>query len=229
VRTIWNGRKPDVFNVAELLTTLAIYHVYKQDESENYLENVNQRRLPWVLVRDIRGTVTRDVIKGFDALFQESLNLLRKAWSADEDIRNEIKTRIEGGEFNPALDFVNDPKMKNAVGMVLMRQIDVREGLIGKEAFEKAAGSLDSALKEIENFVSETIMFSSKYFIQEMQSHSLRPVDINALDVKLIALDENGPIIEMNVDEGKVYLNDQREEQDRKKGGPTNNNDPMYG
>jgi hypothetical protein len=229
VRTIWNGRKPDVFNVAELLTTLAIYHVYKQDESDDYLENVNKRRLPWVLVRDIKGTVTRDVIKGFDALFQESLNLLRSAWSADKDIRNEIKARIESGEFNPALNFVNDPRMKNAVGMVLMRQIDVREGLIGKEAFELAAGKLDSALKEIEKFVSETIMFSSQYYVQEMQSHSLRPMDINALDVKIIALDEMGPVIEMNVDEGKVYLNDQREEVERQDGGPENNNDPMYG
>jgi hypothetical protein len=207
---------------------MAIYHVYKQDESDEYLKNVNRKRLPWVLVRDIKGTVTNDVIEGFNTLFRKSLVLLQTAWSHDEDIRSEIRDRIESGEFNPAIDFVNDPKMKNAVGEVLLRQIDVREGLVGEEAFGRATQQLDSALKEIEQFIQETIMASTAFYVKEMQSHAMRPVDINALNVRIVALDENGPIIEMNIDEERVYLNDQREEQTRKKA-PKGGNDPMYG
>jgi len=182
------------------------------------------------LTRDIRGTVTRDVIAGFDRLFQESVALLPEAWNANEEVRKGMKERIEGGEFNPALDFVKNPKMKNAVGTVLLRQVEIREGLIGPEAFEKAVEKMDTALKEMEVFVNEVLSTAGAFVVQEMQRHSLRPVDVNALDVRIRAIDENGPLVEFNVDEATVFSNDQKEAaESNEKGQGTNGFNPMYG
>ena len=229
MRAIWNGRTPDALNMAEMLTALAIYHVYEQ-EGDDYLEVTQNRRMPWVLTRDIRGTVTRDVIAGFDRLFQESVALLQEAWNANEEVRKGMKERIEGGEFNPALDFVKNPKMKNAVGTVLLRQVEIREGLIGPEAFEKAVEKMDTALKEMEVFVNEVLSTAGAFVVQEMQRHSLRPVDVNALDVRIRAIDENGPLVEFNVDEATVFSNDQKEAaESNEKGQGTNGFNPMYG
>ena len=215
--------------MAEMLTALAIYHVYEQ-EGDDYLEVTQNRRMPWVLTRDIRGTVTRDVIAGFDRLFQESVALLQEAWNANEEVRKGMKERIEGGEFNPALDFVKNPKMKNAVGTVLLRQVEIREGLIGPEAFEKAVEKMDTALKEMEVYVNEVLSTAGAFVVQEMQRHSLRPVDVNALDVRIRAIDENGPLVEFNVDEATVFSNDQKEAaESNEKGQGTNGFNPMYG
>ena len=214
--------------MAEMLTALAIYHVYEQ-EGDDYLEVTQNRRMPWVLTRDIRGTVTRDVIAGFDRLFQESVALLQEAWNADEEVRKGMKERIEGGEFNPALDFVKNPKMKNAVGTVLLRQVEIREGLIGPEAFEKAVEKMDTALKEMEIFVNEVLSTAGAFVVQEMQRHSLRPVDVNALDVRIRAIDENGPLVEFNVDEATVFSNDQKAASESETGKQENGFNPMYG
>ncbi len=226
MRAIWNGRTPDTLNFSELLTVMAIYHVYK-NEGDDYLETTKRRRMPWVLTRDIRGTVTKDVVNGFDLLFQESLGLLQKAWNHDESIRNEIKERIETGDFNPALDFVEDPRMKNAVGLVLLRQIDVRQGIMGPDAFEIAKGKMEPALKEVEQFVGEVIMASSQFFVHEMGRHNMRGMDINAVNVKIVAMDEQGPVVEFNVDEETVYTNDQRAQKESE--GKSNDFNPMFG
>lgn len=213
--------------MAETLTALAIYHVYEK-EGDDYLEATKNRRLPWVLIRDIRGTVTKDVIAGFNRLFQESVGLLREAWSADEKVREEMKTRMEAGEFNPALDFVSNPKMKNAVGQVLLRQADIREGLLGPEAFEFAAEKMPLALEEMERFVGEVLGAAGAFVVQEMQRHSLRPMDVNALDVTIRAIDENGPLVEFNIDESVVFSNDQKEDA-KPEEGKDNGFNPMYG
>jgi len=215
--------------MAEMLTVLAIYHVYEQ-EGDDYLEVTQNRRMPWVLTRDIRGTITRDVVSGFDRLFQESVALLQEAWNADEEVRSGMKARIESGELNPALNFMKNPKMKNAVGMVLLRQVEIRDGLVGPEAFTKAVEKMDGALKEMEDFVNEVLSTAGVFVVQEMQRHSLRPVDVNALDVRIRAIDENGPLVEFNIDEATVFSNDQKEaaESDEKEQG-TNGFNPMYG
>ena len=214
--------------MAEMLTALAIYHVYEK-EGDDYLEKTQTRRLPWVLIRDIRGTVTKDVISGFDRLFQESVGLLREAWNADEKVREEMKAKMEAGEFNPALDFVKNPKMKNAIGMVLVRQADIREELSGPEAFEFASERMSAALDEMEQFVGEVLASAGAFVVQEMQRHSLRPMDVNALEVTIRAIDENGPLVEFNINESVVFSNDQKEESKSDKDKKDDGFNPMYG
>ncbi len=227
MRAIWNGRTPESLNIAEMLTALAIYHVY-EEEGDDYLETTKNRRLPWVLIRDVRGTVTKDVVFGFDRLFQESVGLLRSAWNEDEKVRNEMKERMESGEFNPALDFVSDPKMKNAIGQVLLRQADIRKGLVGPKAFDFVVEKMPEALKEMEEFVGQVITHAGTFVIQEMQRHSLRPKDVNALQVKIKAIDEHGPVVDFTIDEGVVFSNDQKEESKKDKKDDSGFN-PMYG
>ena len=44
-------------------------------------------------------------------------------------------------------------------------------------------------------------MASSQFFVHEMGRHNMRGMDINAVNVKIVAMDEQGPVVEFNVDE----------------------------
>ena len=230
MRAIWNGRTPETLNFAEMLTALAIYHVYEK-EGDDYLETTQKRRLPWVLIRDIRGTTSRDVVAGFDVLFQESMELLRKAWNEDDNIRNEMKQKMEAGEFNPAVDFVNTPKMKNAIGKVLLRQAEVRNkhSPHSDEAFQYVKENLTDALKEMEQFVEEVLSAAGSFVVQQMGRHSLRPIDVNALNVKIRGFDETGPLVEFKIDENQVLSNDGKVSSEDKTNDKNNGYNPMYG
>ena len=54
-------------------------------------------------------------------------------------------------------------------------------------------------------------------------------MDVNALEVTIRAIDENGPLVEFNINESVVFSNDQKEESKSDKDKKDDGFNPMYG
>ena len=219
MRVKWKNPK-ETLNVAELLSALAIYYEFKK--AGNQWQYINPKRLPWVIMRDIRNTTPSSVVSGVNQLFQKGLEILQEVWSENNE---EMMKEIESGKFDPTQEFIEDPLMINALGEVLMRHLRAKRGIKGTQAYDEARRLMSDAKEELQKFINWCIQRATIEYIQAIKFRGLRQIDINALKVRVLSIDEYGPVVQIEVDEEIVYLNDKWEDKPKKDSGV----DPMYG
>ena len=115
-----------------------------------------------------------------------------------------------------AQEFIEDPIMINALGEVLMRHMRAKHGRKGTEAYDEARRLMSDAKDELKKFISWCIQRASVEYVQAIRIRGLRQMDINALKVKVLSIDQYGPVVQIEVDEEVVYLNDRKEKKPEK-------------
>jgi hypothetical protein len=226
-----------VLNEEQCLSVLTLYERFCElentnEEGKDYFDlwmelDMGRVNKTWVSANDLQRTLTRRVINSIDRLFQESLAILRDAWSLDETVKEDLERRIKAGEFDPSLDFVNDPKMTNAVGQCLIYLADLKR-MPKEERREWAKENIHDATADVSKHITDRIARGIAWFVEDMSKNSgLRPVDINAVSARLrFDWNTGEPIVDYDVDQDQINANDLASKEEEKK--QTNNGFDSY-
>jgi hypothetical protein len=231
------GESGGVLNDEQCLSVLTLYERFCElentnEEGKDYFDlwmelDMGRVNKTWVSANDLQRTLTRRVINSIDRLFQESLAILRDAWSLDETVKEDLERRIKAGDFDPSLDFVNDPKMTNAVGQCLIYLADLKR-MPKEERREWAKENIHDATADVSKHITDRIARGIAWFVEDMSKNSgLRPVDINAVSARLrFDWNTGEPIVDYDVDQDQINANDLASKEEEKK--QTNNGFDSY-
>ena len=220
MKIIWND-DDNQFGLADCLSTLAVWHEFKQ-QGEDYLDKVDLERLPYVVKTNIKGTTPDVVFDEFTGLFSGLVDDLSDYANQEDGFMQ----RVKEGSYTPIQDLLSTEIMTDAIGNVLIRKLTVVERMTNENAYIKALSIMDNVKVEMGAFLGLFITDAVGKVREACMRYGLNPKDVKAIKPRVTGLDWNGLVVAIRRDDKYIVV---KGEEDDKQIGKSDETNPMYG
>lgn len=164
-----------------------------------------------VVSNNLSKTVTPEVVKGFDNIFQEGVKLTGAMLTSD-DTHKELKRKFEEREFQPGKDLTSKLLVQDCLFWYRARQLRQRRpNLSHSDIFATVKGEMDILKKDMTNFIDFTIQASMLSFVHYLENAGYRKIDATAVKVNIVTLHSHaGVIIHPEEDAEMIRDNDNK-------------------
>ncbi len=229
--TPWNivDKDMEILRHEDALGTLGFYEYLKgeglkdgdeipADNRQRFYEIIHGERVPFLVVRNnLSKTVAPEVVKGFDNIFQQGVQLTGAMLTSDES-HKELKKKFEQREFKPGKEMVEKPLLRECLFWYRARQLRQRRPNVrSKDIFATVLGEMPILRKDMENFIDFTIQASMISFVHYLENAGYRKIDATAIKVNIIELHSLvGVIILPEEDAEMIRENDRKVDKEEK-------------
>ena len=219
----------DILRHEDCLGALGFYEFLKgeglNDDDEIPAENrqsfyrvTRGDRVPFLVVsNNLSKTVAPEVLKGFNTIFQQGVDLVG-ALSTD-DTHKELKKKFEQREFKPGKEALSKNLLIECIFWYRARQLRQRRPTLKhQEIFATVNGEMEILKKDMENFIDFTIQASMLSFVHYLENAGYRKIDATAVKVNIVTLHSQvGVIIHPEEDAEMIRDNDNKAQKEEKR------------
>ena len=220
----------DIFRHEDCLGALGFYEFLKGEglKDDDVIPD-NHRKLFYEIERgepvrhlvvsnNLSKTVTPEVVKGFDNIFQEGVKLTGAMLTSD-DTHKELKRKFEQKEFQPGKDLTSKLLVQDCLFWYRARQLRQRRpNLSHSDIFATVNGEMEILKKDMSNFIDFTIQASMLSFVHYLENAGYRKIDATAVKVNIVTLHSQvGVIIHPEEDAEMIRDNDNKAQKEEKR------------
>jgi len=234
-------REMEILRVEDALGSLGFYQSLRQkglnagdsipeeDRRKFYESYLKGRAVPHLVAPCYSRTVSKEVVHQFNELFQIARQTV--ASIIDEDASNDdLRSKWKSGDFKPGEDYTKEQLLKECVYWYRARQLRMnRPDVTHQDVFNTVRGELEVLMEDMKGFIDNVVMASMVSFASFMEEAGYRPIDANAIDMKIVTLHSRlGIIVGPPEEDGeKIRDNDNIMTKREKKNTPSTF-DPSY-
>ena len=188
------------------------------DNRQSFYQVTRGDRVPFLVVsNNLSKTVAPEVVKGFDSIFQEGVNLVGAL--ATDDTHSELKKKFEQREFKPGKEAVSKNLLVECIFWYRARNLSQRRPTLKhQEIFATVNGEMEILKNDMENFIDFTIQASMLSFVSFLENAGYRQIDANAVKVNIVTLHSHaGVIIHPEEDVEMIRENERKAEKKEKR------------
>lgn len=192
--------------------------VIPSNHRENFYQVGRGDRVPFLVVsNNLSKTVAPEVIRGFDNLFQEGVNLTGAMLTSD-DTHKELKRKFEQREFQPGQEMIGKGLLVECIFWYRARQLRTRRpNLKHTEIFATVNGEMEILKEDMKNFIDFTIQTSMMSFVNYLESHGYDGTDANAIKVTIVTLHSQAGVIVHPEEDAEMLRENERKAAKKKK------------
>jgi hypothetical protein len=185
--------------------------VIPSEHRERFYKITRGDRVPFLVVsNNLSKTVAPEVVKGFDNIFQEGINLTG-AILTSEDSHKELKRKFEQREFKPGNEMIQKGLLVESIFWYRARQLrQRRRNLTNKEIFATVNGEMELLKKDMTKFVDFTIQASMISFMQHLEQSGYQKHDATAIKVNIVTLHSQAGVIIYPEEDAEMIRDNER-------------------